>query len=196
LLFYKKHNNILNFFTLPNSNISIKYLFNFFILFNFFYIHFKYLNLFNFFNKVYIKFNYIFLLNILNSKKEYLFYYIQFKRQNGLLKKQYKFINNLHPIFFKKKNKKKIILRKSITSNRLLKKFEKFKLLKLRRDKISKGFTTVHIKKHLRKAILTNRSYYNYLTNYIFKKSKTLDKNIFIKSKQNINMNIINFHIA
>ena len=83
--------------------------FNFIFYFNsiFFYFLNNFLNS-NFLN-IFLNFNYFNILKLSNYKKNYLFYYINFKKQNSLLKKKYIPTSNLNPIFFRKNIKSKIL---------------------------------------------------------------------------------------
>jgi hypothetical protein len=123
-----------------------------------------------------------------------------FKKQNSLMKKNFYFLNNLHPVFFKKNLKKKI--NNNYFSNNYLN--SKFKLIKkyyhlkffFKKNLTSTNITTFKIRKSFKKIILANRKLFKFLNFNTFKTSKKLSKQITINSKlKNVN-NLINLQFS
>lgn len=181
----KQKNFLINFFN---------YLNNFIFIFNFFYFLFKFNQTFNYFKKIYINFDYFKFFNIKNSKKEFLYYYIQFKKQNSLLKKKYMFLNTLNPIYFKKNLKKKFTENRNLNKLNVLKNTKNLYLFN--KNSYNNSFNTLNGKKKLKKTILLNRFYLNYLNNFYIKRSKKLTKNINLKSKQKISNIIVSYQYS
>jgi len=194
---YSKNNfNLIGNIKTLNFFFIVKYILTFNSFFLFYFNYFKIINSLSFFKKIYLNLNFFKLFNVLNSKKQYLFYYIYFKKQNSLLKKKYNYINNLNPLFFKKELKKKI--EKKSNNSFLINILEKQKFLHLieKKKTYSSFYNLMNGKKKLKKIILSNRRYYNFLNFFNLKNSFKLTKNILIKSKQNLNLNIVNFEYS
>lgn len=167
--------------------------FNFIFYFNSIFFYFLNNSINNNFFNIFLNFNYFNILKLSNYKKNYLFYYINFKKQNSLLKKKNIPTNVLNPVFFRKNLKSKI----NTNTNKNM-----FNLLKYTNlNFISKinyktYFTTLNGKKKLKKTILFNRFYYSLLNNFIFNKSQKLSKSVQIRSKQKIETNLVNFQYS
>lgn len=163
--------NILNF----NNNVKfilVNKLFNYYILFLTFYsVNYLLNNSFNYFKKIFIDYNFFSYFNISNSKKASLYHYIMFKKQNSLMKKKYNLYNSLHPVYYRKK------LRKKITD------FNINNINSTTSSSILKFINVLSGKKKYRKTILLNRMFFNYLNFNKFKTSKKLSKTIFLNSK-------------
>jgi len=180
---FNKNLYVLKIFTIVN---------NFMFFFNFFYFFFKYIENLNYFKKIYLNFDYFKLLTIKNSKKEFLYYYTQFKKQNSLLKKKYMFLNTLNPLYFKKNSKKKLFEIKNNNNVSLIKENKEI-LLKNSGNKKFNSFNTLNGKKKLKKTILLNRYYLNYLNHFNIKRSKKLNKFISLTSKQKISNILLSY---
>lgn len=189
----ERHNFNKNFLIKQNPSLVLFFnsINNFIYLFNFFYFFYKFIQAFSYFKKIYINFDYFKFYNIKNSKKEFLFYYMQFKKQNSLLKKKYMFLNTLNPIYFKKNLKKNFNENKVVNSLKLLK--QNKTLLITNKNLHNNSFNTLNGKKKLKKTILLNRFYLNYLNNFMIKRSKKLTKNISTNSKQKISNIILSY---
>lgn len=162
--------NILKF----NNNIKfilINKMLNYYILFLSYYaVNYLSINSFNFFKKVFIDYNFFNFFKITNSKYESLFYYIMFKKQNSLMKKKFNLYNSLHPVYYRKKSKKKI---SDYSNSEYL----------YSSNSQCKFLNVLNGKKKFRKTILLNRIFFNYLNFNKFKTSKKLSKNIYLNSK-------------
>lgn len=158
-----------------NNNIKFMLLnkvFNYYILFLTYYtVNYLSVNSFNFFKKIFIDYNFFNLFKITNSKHESLFYYIMFKKQNSLMKKKYNLYNSLHPVYYRKKIKKKITDSAITTPYNYTNNYT------------PKFLNVLNGKKKYRKTILLNRLFFNYLNFNKFKTSKKLSKNIYLNSK-------------
>ena len=171
----KKNRNVDNY-------IILNKLINFYIIFIFYFgVQFLLINSFSYFNKVFINLNFFSYFNLSNSKKQHLFNYIMLKKQNSIMKKKYNLYNNLFPLYFKKK------LKKSIFKN------WNYNVYNYENHNMSKFINVLNGKKKLKKSILLNRLFYNYLNYKIFKTSKKLTNNINKYSK--LFLNIILFNV-
>jgi len=152
--------------------VVLNNLINYYMIFmSYFIVNYLLSNTFNFFNRIFINYNFFEYFNLLNNKKAYLFYYIMFKKQNSLMKKKYNLFNNLYPVYFRKK------IRKKITST------WNYSLYNYSNAYIYKFLNVLSGKKKYRKTILLNRLFFNYLNFNRFKTSTKLSNNISINSK-------------
>lgn len=161
-----------------------------------YYLDFSIINSFNFFKKIFINNNYLNLFSLKNNKKLYLYYYIMFKKQNSLMKKNFHYLHNLHPIFYKKNLKKKISLTSIKNKNfKLIKNFYILKLI-LKKNNNSKNINILKIRKKFQKVILKNRRLYKFLKFNSFKSSQSLSKDITINSKVKTLNNLLNLEYS
>ena len=160
--------NILK-FTNNNKFALINKLINFYAIFLSFYsLNFILNTTFSYFKKIFVDYNFFTFLTFTSSKKNSLYYFIMFKKQNSLMKKKYNLYNSLHPVYYKKRLKKKI----TDNTHTLIKFNSGLKFLNV-----------LNGKKKMRKTILLNRMFLNYLNFNRFKTSTKLSKNIFLNSK-------------
>ena len=157
----------------------------------FFYLNFIITNSFNFFKKIFINNNYFTYFNYRSNKKNYLYYYISFKKQNSLIKKKFNFLHNLHPIFYRKNFKKKFNTKRSKPLNYNISTIKNYSNLKflLKKQNKSEFINTLNGKKKLKKFILNNRKLYKFLNFNLTKSSSKLTKLI------NFNSKLKNFNI-
>lgn len=167
----KNNLNILNFDNNVKFIMINKFLNHYILFLTFYNIHYFNSNSFSYFKKIFLDYNYFSYFSFVNSKKNYLFYYIMFKKQNSLMKKKFNLYNSLHPVYYRKKLKKKLT------------DFNINNLNKVSNTSLLKFINVLNGKKKFRKTILLNRIFFNYLNFNKFKTSKKLSKNIFLNSK-------------
>jgi len=151
--------------------------YNFFIIF--YYCNYITLNTFSFFKSIYLNNNFFNFFNFKNNKKNYIYYYIMFKKQNSLIKKKFNYLHNLHPIFYKKVGKKKIVNNRlnSLNNITLIKDFSNLKFF-LKKQNKSSFINTLNGKKKIRKFNLLNRKLYKFLNFNLLKTSIKVTKSI------------------
>jgi hypothetical protein len=139
------------------------------------------------------------LYSIKDSKKLYLFYLIMFKKQNSLLKKRFNYLRNLHPVFYRKRFKKRVFSSTKIKNNKkritVLKNFYSINFLNSK-VKTHKMPNILKGKKKFKKTLLLNKKLYKFLTFNIFKTLRRLKKHVRIKSKLKILQNLLSFEYS
>lgn len=161
---------------------------------------------------IFVNFRFLNFFQIKNNFKNYLFYYIYFKKKNSLLKKKYNYLKNINPIRFRhkfrrrrkvkftfrfrkkilKRMKNKVKQKKSSNFNRLLvKTLDYLKFFKKRKTKYSHPF--LRCNKKIKKTLSINRVFYDFLNYNEFNKFKTRKKDIYLKTQRNINYILLDF---